>query len=337
MRTIWVAVRGINYTDQATRQVGRNIDALVRKQQELQAQAVKMLMAGAMWTVFAGLAVVAITKIMEKSAEGRRVLFQFERSMNGMLKTVGDGFARVLGPAIKVLSAFFDVIAKYPILGNLIALLTTLLITYLALKGITMIITGLSTYLGVSHLFQAQATKQLTLAQFGCVSSSTALAFSFKGLVASLGPAFLIFMAVYQVFSMIGNNIPLLIAGVAAITVAFIALAYVLWSSATAMSIITFGAAAAIGVGAAIAASLTAPTYQTGVHSVRKTQLAVVHEGEEIRSKRNVMYGQGTTGQRPETRLFNFTFSGDIRTKADKEELKPLILKTVREAMDNKV
>jgi hypothetical protein len=336
LQPIWIVFRGINYTDQATRQVGRNIDQLVQKQQELRQQAVRLAMAGMMWTVFAGLAVMAISKIMEKSMEGRRILHEFDKSMNKMLSTIADGFAKVMGPSMKLLGMFFDIIAKHPMIGQLVAVLATLLISFMALKGITMILSGLSTYLGVSHLFQAQATKQLTLTQFGCTASTMTLSGAFKILRASLGPAFMIFMLFFQVGVMFQQHAPIILGVIIALTAVFAILAATLWSAATAMSILTFGAAAAIGVGAAIAASASAPTYETGVRSVRKTGLVMAHEGEEIRSKRNVAYGQGQETKRPETRQFNITFTGDIHTKADKEELKPLILKTVRDAMDNK-
>lgn len=336
MKTIWVAIRGMNYTDQATRQVGRNIDALVRKQQELQQQSMRLAMAGIMWVAFASLATMAITKIMEKSMEGRLALHELDRSMNKMLSTVGEGFAKVLAPAMKLLGMFFDIIAKHPMIGQMVAVLATLLISFIALKGITMILAALSQYLGISHLLQAQATQQLTLTQFGCTTSTMTLSGAFKILHASLGPAFMIFMLFFQVGMMFQQNAPALLAIIIALTAAMTIFAAASWSAATAFSILTYGTAAVIGVGAAIAASSSAPTYQTGIHSVRKTGLIIAHEGEEIRSKRNVMYGGQETTKRPETRYFNITFSGDIHTKADKEELKPLILKTVRDAMDNK-
>lgn len=335
MRTIWVSIRAINYTDQATRQVGRNISELQRKEQELRTESVKLMMAGVMWTTFAALAIVAISKIMEKSAEGRLALNQFERSMNKMLDSLGTAFAKVLGPMMKMLSGFFDIIAKYPAIANLIAVLATLVITCVALKGITMAVTGAVQYLGLAHLFQAQATAKVVQTQLFAAASTHTLSGAFMQLKASLGPALAMFMVFFQIGTMIGQYAPVLLGVIAALTVAMWAYAAANWSAATAMSILTFGAAAAIGVGASIAASASAPTYQTGVRAVRKTGMVIAHEGEEIRSKRNVMYNQGSNG-RPETRMFYFTFSGDIHTKADKEELKPLILKTMRDAMDNR-
>jgi len=329
MRTIWVAIRAINYTDQATKQVGDNITKLEAQQRALRTEAVKMVMAGVMWVTFAALATMAISKIMEKSVEGRRVLAQFERSMNNMLKTLGSSFTEMLGPSIKMMSGFFDMIAKNPALANLIVVLTVLLITFIALKGVMMIASGAMTLFGVTAQLEYIA---VSLATAGHLSLAT----SIMTVQAAIGPVLIGFTLMFTLCQRLPPVLAIVVGAILALTAAIIILKSVLGDYSWIAGLAIGGAA--IGAMAAGVWNMTQsqPTYQTGVYSVRKTGPAIIHEGEEIRSKRNVMYGQGTEKQRPETRLFNFTFSGDIHTKADKEELKPLILKTVREAMDNK-
>jgi len=331
MRTIWVAVRAINYTDQATKQVGANISKLQAQQNALRTEAVKMVMAGVMWVTFAALVTMAITKIMEKSNEGRRVLAQFERSMNNMLKTLGDSFTRVLGPAIKMMSGFFDIIAKNPALANLIAVLSVLLITFIALKGVLMIATGAMTLFGITTQLETIIVGLATAGHYG-------LATSLYVVQQGLGVAMIGFTLMFALCQHLPPVLAIVTGAILALAAGILILKAAISGGASVASDLAAMALAGAGAGAIAAGvwNMTQPTYQTGVYSVRKTGPAIVHEGEEIRSKRNVMYGQGTANQRPETRYFNITFSGDIHTKADKEGLKPLILKTVREAMDNK-
>jgi len=112
MRSIWVSIRAVNYTDRATRQVGRNIDYLIRKQNEMRRAAVTMMAAGLMWTAMGGLAFMAIGKIIEKSAEGRRAIHIFGRATDRMLKALGTAFIKAAGPAIKMLTGLFNAIAQ---------------------------------------------------------------------------------------------------------------------------------------------------------------------------------------------------------------------------------
>lgn len=328
MRTIWVAVRGINYTDQATRQVGRNIDVLVKKQQELQTQAMKLVMAGIMWTVFAGLATMAISKIMEKSLEGRRALFEFNKSMDKMLSTLGTSFTKILTPALKALGSFFDLVAKTPILADLLATVIVLGVAFMALKGALMVASGAMTYFGIATQLETMIVNLAEKGHYG-------LAASLSVVHQSLGPVVIGFTLMFMICQRLPAPIAIVIGVILALAAAIILLRSVLGDFSWMVGVgVAAGAAGAIAAGVW---NLTEPqqVYQTGVRSVRKTGLVVAHEGEEIRSKRNVMYNQETT-KKPETRYFNITFSGDIHTRADKEELKPLILKTVRDAIDNK-
>lgn len=329
LKIIWVVCRALNYTDQAMRQVGANITKLQAQQQALQTQAVKMIMAGTMWVTFAGLATMAITSIMNKSNEGRHAIASFQRSMDKMLATFGTSFTKMLAPAMKMLSQFFDIIAKNPAVTDLLAILSVLFLTFVTLKGITMIASGAMTLFGVTTQLEYMA---VSLATTGHLTLATSL----MTVQAALGPLMIGFTLMFTICQRLPPVIALVVGAVLALVAAIIlsrtAIGDMTWMAGMAV------AGAAVGAMAAGVWNMTQPqqTYQTGIYSVRKTGPAIVHEGEEIRSKRNVMYGQGTEKQRPETRYFNITFSGDIHTKADKEGLKPLILKTVREAMDNK-
>ena len=69
MRTIWVAIRGVNYSDRATRQVGKNIDELTKKQQILQRQMTMTFAAGVLYTIMAAMVGAAMHLVTIKLAD----------------------------------------------------------------------------------------------------------------------------------------------------------------------------------------------------------------------------------------------------------------------------
>lgn len=331
MRTIWVAIRGINYTDKATREVGKNISALIKEQQRLQQQAIMMLSAGVMWTVFASLAVMGIQKIMAASNQGAKVLAQFDRATQNLMRGLGDAFAKVLGPSMAALGAFFNIIAKNPVLLQMAAALATVGLALVAIKGVSMIAGGAFTMLTL------QAT------QMGLITNATAksMSASFVQLQMALGPIVMGLSIGAQMAAMLGKNAWVLIPVIGALTAVFIGLAVALHHAAMWTSILTFGAAAIAGVGAMVYAQSQAPSYQIGTRFAKQTGPAWVHQGEQITSTREKSGNTVSVTQQtvPFTKgKTEISMSiGTIQTKADKEQLKPLILKIVREALDNKV
>jgi len=187
MRSIWVAIRGINYTDRATRQVGRNIDYLIKKQQQLKQAAVMMIAGGAMWVAMGAMAMMGIMKVMEASREGARVMRTFSRSTQQLMKAMGIAFAKTLGPMISALTGLFTWIAKAPpIVHRIIAALMLLATTTLIMKGLSMVFAGAIRYVTANKLLATAATKQWTLAQTGAIPATKAMSLSFVSLGASI-------------------------------------------------------------------------------------------------------------------------------------------------------
>lgn len=337
MRTIWVAIRAANYTDRATSQVGRNVDAMIKKQQALRKQMIATFASGILYTVMAGMIVIALGKIMQSTMEGRVLINNFNKSVTSLSKGLGEQLVKVLGPTIKMLTNFLVIISRNAPLMRLVAILMFATTVFLAVKGVTML---LSFALMLLTQWWATVTASMgTFTVYGGYATAQVLTLSgaFTVLKASLGPALLIFTMMYQVASAFGDYAWVLIPVIVALTAIFAYLAVTLWSAATALSILTFGAAAAIGVGAAIMAHQQMPSYQQGTRYVSKTGPAIVHEGEQVipsgysytPPKKEVTYTKGTTDIR--------IAIGTVKTEADEEELKPLILKTIKDALEDKV
>lgn len=331
---IFVAIRGLNYTDRATRQVGRNIDFLIRKQQQMRQAAVGLIAGGLMWTMMGIMTSAAIWKIIEKTAEGRRTIATFSRSSDRMLKALGTAFLKVLTPAIKLLTKLFDAISNLnPVV---LQIMTAFVIAGLALlfyKGISMALVGVLEYVRAGQIMTTLATNQTTLAQYGCATSTATLTQAFNIFRASLGKAlmfFMVFMMLGQILGTEGSKWGAVIIGIA---MAVYVLAAALKGAAIGISILTFGFAAMAGL-AAIAAM---PSFQYGTRMVQRTGPAIVHAGDVItRPDRGDVTPQRQERGFPK-HYYNVTLSfGDVKTKADKEELRPLILKTLKDALNNR-
>lgn len=330
MRTIWVAVRGINYTDRATREVGKNIDELIKAQQRLRQHAVIMLSAGAMWLTMAGLISTGINQIIASTAEGRRALNSLSRATNEAMKALSEAFLKTMGPTISLLTNFFRYIGQHKEIASLIAVLGSLGVSLLIIKGISMILPAVWDLV----------IQRMTLMGIVSVGTANTMTGAFIRLQAAMGPIIMGFMLGSALASAFGKNAWAIAGAITGLTVVFALLATQLWSAAAALSILTFGIAAAAGAAAIALASQNVPSYQVGTEYVSRTQMAIVHEGEKIvpSQDRETSFSNGQSSSAPyPVRSFIFNFTGPINTKADKEELKPLILKVVRDATDNKV
>jgi len=338
MRSIWISIRAFNYTDRATRQVGRNIDYLIKQQEQLKTQAVGLVAAGVMWTVLGVMASMAIMKLIEKSGEGRRAIRVFSRATDKMLKELSKAFLTVLTPAIKMLTGLFNVVAKLdPRILQLMAGVVMLGIVFVTTRGIMMALTGAFQYLTINTT--TQVAVNYTLAQAWGQSTVAALTFkaAVTGLWMSMGKFVMIFTLFIMLGQILGSEGSKWAAVIMGIATAVGILAAVLWTSATAMSILTWGAAALAGTaGLAIAASVTPPSYQYGTRMVQRTGIALVHAGDVVSRPDR---GDSTPKQAQYPRTINHVklSFGDIQTKADKEELRPLILKALKDALNNTV
>lgn len=338
MRSIYLSIRAFNYTDRATRQVGRNIDKLIQKQQELRQSAVMMFSAGIMWTALGAMAGMAIMKIIEKSGEGRRAISVFSRAADKMLKELSKAFITVLGPTIKMLTGLFNAISKLnPRILQLVTGAIILGIVFLTSKGIIMTLTGAYQYLTASTAATALGYKQMTFSAGTATAATLTLRQAVTGLWMSMGKFIMIFTLFVMLGQILGSEGSKWAAVIMGIATAVGVLAAVLWTSASAMSILTWGAAALAGAaGLAMVASMETPSYQYGTRMVQRTSLAMVHAGDVITRPDR---GDKTPQQAQYPRTINrieLSF-GDIQTKADKEELRPLILKALKEALDNTV
>lgn len=336
---IWISIRAANYTDRATRQVGRNITKLQRQQVQLRQQMVATFAAGMMFTTMGVLMSQAMMNIVGTTIEGRRMMWNFNRAISGVTKALGEQLLKIMGPTITAFTNFLNVISKSEPLMRLIALVmniaSTLLITYGIMKLLTVASYMLGN-LGFAQLSTSVWALNVVMAEHAGIMYVVAGAW--QVVKASIGPAVIVFMLATQLAERFGPAAWAMVPAVMAVAAAIWYLSGAAWSAATAINIITLGAAAAVGVGASLWAHSQVPSYQMGTTAVRKTGLAVVHQGETIISAR-----ERQTRQEVEQPTYNKSRMdvrvsiGTVQTKADKEELRPLLLKLLRDELNNKV
>lgn len=338
-RTIWITLRAANYTTRAFGDTIKGLKKLEQQQLQFKMNAQRNIMAvGIMYLAFAGIAVQTISRIVSASKYGQRMLENFGIRISKSMARLGDTLARLLEPILNVIASLLEIATANPILRMLLSLVIMLGTAFLVWKGVTMMLSGAIGMLSIQMSAKALATKAATtslmawiptakVATASAISLGTAINWVFAGFAVGLG----LVMAIYSAF----GKLPAIIA---AVTIAVIALAVALWSAAGGLSVLTFGAAAIAG-GAAIAGAIVAsqPEFAMGTSFVRKGGLAVVHEGEEIRSAR-----ESRVQPRMETRQFQRTTThinvtmGDVYTKTDKENLVPMMKRALKEALDEK-
>jgi len=333
MRTIWVAIRARNYTDRATMQVSKNITQLQKQQNELRRSSTNLMASGLMYTAMSALAVVGITRIMDVSRMGRRVMWEFSKDSQKFMRALGDAFAEVLGPMIKGLGRLASSLAENRGAMRFIATMATVAVTLLAIFGSMkllnfIVIQGRMWWMGMT-----QALTHYVVAGHFAVTTTQKISAAFIVMKASLGPALLLFTMIVQMGMMFGKQRTMIVAGIVGITMAVLGLAMALKGAAWGMSVVTFGLAALAGA-AALAAM---PEFQYGTRFAMKTGPAIVHAGEQLIPAREREARRGEEAPFERRSVHNeFHFHGDIHTKADKESLIPMIRKVLRKDMDNK-
>ena len=340
IRYLWITIRAINYTDRAFKAIAANVAALQKQEKNLASTAaVLKLSAGMMWIALGTMAVSGIMNMMRATQQGRTVMNAFDKSINQLTKSFATAFVKVLGPAIQGLTWLLNAISKLdPRILNVIAVLSLFAIGLGIVAGAMWVWQGLLGIIDLSFLKHILVLQLTNGANFSVVASTVGLSSALKGLKVSLGQALGIFTIFMSLGMLLGKEGSKWAAVIGIIALAVLALAHVLGYAAISMGVLTVGAAAAGGLAVAALMQNAMPSFQTGTRRAQFTGPAFVHAGERIgkedQLKRELGGGKGMEKRQTNVAI---TFSGNIQTKADKEQLRPLILKTIKEALDNKV
>lgn len=341
IRYLWISIRAIQYTDRAFKAVNENVYALMNAEQKLKRTGeVLKLSAGMMWVALGAMALGGMMNMMKATSQGRRVMRDFEKSISSLTKAFGDAFVKILGPIVRILTVFLNVIASLPqpvlmVLSGVALFAVTAIIA----KGATMALTSAMSLLGISMKTATFGTYQLINGEWVAITSTNGLTASLKGLKMSLSSCVTIFSTFVMIGMMFGKTGGIIIATIASIVAALAVYKMHLLGLSIAQAVaspwmIPAMIAGGLAMGGAIAAM---GNFQVGTRKAQVTGPAIVHAGERVGKESQLKreFGGANATAKTSTNV-TIHMSGNIQTKADKEELRPLILKTMKDALDNK-
>lgn len=335
IRYLWITIRAINYTDRAFNAISKSIGALQKDEAKLtQTANVLKLSAGMMWMALGAMAISGITQMIRVTREGRTVMNAFDRSIRDLTKAFGTAFTTVLRVPIQLLTNFLNALSKLdPRILAIISLAVLFGIGLMTIAGAIWVVQGVMGILNKSFLSNILTLKMWHNMSFSVIASTQGLGRALSLVRFSLAQVIGVFSIFLALGMLLGSEGAKWAAVIAIIATAVAMLAIWLSEAAIAWGVLTFGLAAAGGL--AVAALM--PSHQVGTRKAQFTGPAIIHAGERIgqESQLKKEFGGKQGVEKTQTNV-TIAFSGNIQTKADKEQLKPLILKWVKEALDNK-
>lgn len=341
MRTIWINLRAMNYTDQAFRQSILNVNKLKDAEKKEYDIAIKRLntarlgtQAGMLNVAMGAMFTKQLFNIMNATRVGSQYMAMFNYELNEMKVMFADSLFESLKPFMDTLRDLFGLIRANPAIAKMastLALLTGVVIT--GAGAIRVLNWTIEQYIAketLKKLVQDNSTLstiQATLANHG-------LNLSLKAVIGTLAVGIAGFTIAYTIF----KDLPPVI-GVVTGAILALATAVILLSAALTPA----RAALAVGLGAAsVGALLGAYTSATkdlnkgfanGTIRVPSTGLYMLHKGEAVYNPQTNrptgspnMNGVNNINQKIEINMSGMT----IQTKMDKEEFIPFLRKELR-------
>jgi len=336
-RGIWITLRATNYTTGAFTAVLKSIRDLTDAEKELIRVSQGMMQVGMIFIAMGGLVASTITEIISMSSEGKAYMQEFGKAINESLGQIGLEILKIIRPLLEIAAVILKVVASNPILRTMAAIFLLLSAAVLVVGGAVIVLIGGMKFLGVVTL------KEVIPTMIEMIGVSNATAVSIYNLARAIGLAtagFTAGLAIVLIVRDVFGKLPAIILGVTlaiiGLTIAIMALKAVGSFGATlAHDIAIFGVALAAGgaLGAAIVA--TQPEYQMGTRMVGKTGPFWGHKGEVIYNPENQLPTQINRDLNRPTSLrqdVTVDLSGSIiQTKADKDELLPMIKRGLRD------
>jgi len=329
MRTVWISLRALNYTDRAFRAAIINLDKLAKAERDH----VKMLLAqkevarmqvqvnllyAATLSMMAG----QLFNLMAQTEAGATYMSEFNQVIKELKVAFADTFFEILRPVLDVMKAFAVLLRDNEplrkVIGFVAILAGALVMLYFTVKILTGIYQGyLLTQKIHSYLTDLAVKKniQLMVSNKGLTISWVTLGAAIK---IALG-SFALFMGLGMLLGKQGSMWAAVIIGIA---MAVYVLAAALKGAAISLSILTWGAAAIAG----LAAVAMMPEFAGGTRAAPFTGPMWVHKGEIIYNPRSGRPAGvrdilgGEEGPRVTNQEVNVTIE-NLHTKAEFDDL----------------
>ena len=346
MRSVWISLRAINYTDRAFRKAIQNIQNLTKEEQlatkyfvGLRQELMANVMAGMMFAAMGNMLISSLTNLMQETEIGASYLNDFNTSMEEFKIVMADSIFVVLNPALIFLKAFINIMKEHPIIARLVGLIGVM-------SGVVLIVYGAYQLLNSAMALNlVNAALQLTIGAevnlywgtHGLIIQGVTIAY--WELALAMGAAVAGFALMYSIGMQLDSVISIVLGLAMAIIGLVIAIMTLKAILSGGTSLITdIGSIAAMGaIGGGIGALIAGfETFQMGTRALPYTGLFYGHRGEVVYNP-STDRPTGMGGDREAKTINNeitIDLSGStLHTKADEETLVPLIKKTVRDAI----
>jgi hypothetical protein len=344
MRTVWISLRAMNYTDQAFRDAIRNMKHLTEADKEKiktllidKDIAMKSIQVGTLYAAMTMMVAQRVGQLLSLTQVGASYMSEFKASWEELKVSFADTLFTVLKPLLDVFKMFMDAIKNNGALRTAVVIVALLGVGLLALYSAYMILNGVMKMNAIMHSINAIVTGVNTKSMWAHGISVHGVKIAYWQLGAAMGAAFAAFTVTYSLLQ--GMN-PL-ITGVIAVVFALVA---AFWALYVAESAASWGVAAVMGGIAAGAAVATASSIQSGMPSHAVGTRRVFQTGPAWLHKDEIVYNPSTN--RPagvenqvmgrearETTELTVNFTGDIHTKADVEELDEVVGRKIYRAV----
>ena len=346
MRTIWISLRAINYTDRAFRQAMRNVNNLSKAERiaaeglmVLRAEMMATIMAGIMFAAMGAMVMGTMIGMMGETRIGAAYMEEFNAEMAEAKIIMADTFFVIMRPALDILKAFISLMERYPVIARLVGVMAALAGVLLTVYGAYLILKAVRELNLITTALELGLGQKVSMYWGLHAVTINGVTVSYWLLAGAIAGALVGFILMYQICQKLGRTTALIIGLSLAIVGLAIAIAMLRGAFGDFSSIAGVLAVGALGAGAgAIISGME--QHQMGTRGLRRTGPVWAHKGE-------VIYNPAT--RRP-TQIANDLERGrqpsmtrndiditieNVHTKADfedlDEELREALFKSMRE------
>lgn len=349
MRTVWISLRAVNYTDQAFRQSIINIDKLTKAEKDEYNQLIKRLevarlniQTGVLYAAMTMMLAQRLGQLLSVTEVGSAYMSEFNSTLNELKVSFADTLFTALKPLLDVLQIFMNVLKDNAPLRTIVGYVALFAIGLLGLYSIYTILRGAMTQYQTNLALQSFLTQTAEKQNISLTASNNAVAMSFKSLAASLGivvTAFMLFTAIKDYIGPVGA---IIVAVVVAITAAIIALKAVSTFGATlGKDIAMVAASVAIGAGLSAGVMAIGGGFAKGTRSLPATGLFLGHKGERVYNPQtnrpagleDEAMGISRNNMRPQASTVQVNFNGDIHTRASIDDIDSVVSRKIYKAV----
>jgi hypothetical protein len=348
MRTVWIALRAVNYTEQAFRNTVRDVDKLTEAEKKerqgmlLTIDTARLRMQ--QYTLYLAMLSMVSTRLfglLQLTQAGAGYMETFNETVKELKTSFADALFESLKPVLDILQEIMKVFINLDpnirkaivVIGLLTVGLIGLYSAYKVLSNLQLMnttMTALNTFMQEKNTV---ATTKSTVSVWGLVTAHKALA-------VSIGAALGGFTLAYSMLQGMSPVISGLITVVLALAAAFMYL-FVAHSAATLGITAALGAAAGGAAVATVANLKSGAGYARGTRSLPYTGLFLGHKGEKVYNPQtnrpagleDEAMGSSRNEIRGSMGGINVTFTGDIHTKSNQEDLDDIVGKKIYRAI----